>query len=153
MADSVPIPRLLLQIATPILIGAVMSVFGWFLSQLYNDFHTLSIQVQDVDRTQSSVVSRQSVLFERVDKRDNECAAHNREIDRRFEVIGEKIAAVRTEIDARAADRFTGKEGRNLQEVLGVQIGFLWDGLNDLRNDVKELHDALRAEYTWDGRR
>jgi len=130
-----------------------MSVFGWFLGQLYTDFHTLSIQVQDIDKTQSSVVSRQSVVFERMEKRDNECAAHNREIDRRFESINEKIAAVRAEIDTRASDRFTGRQAAELQELLSVQIGFLWDGLHDLRDDVKELHDALRDEYVWEGRR
>jgi len=151
MADSVPIPRLLLQIATPILIGAVMSVFGWFLGQLYTDFHTLSIQVQNIDKTQSSIVSRQSVLFERIEKRDNECAAHNKEIDRRFETITEKIGAVRNEIDTRAADRFTGKQAKDLQDILGVQIGFLWEALHDIRDDVKELHDALRDEYVWRG--
>jgi len=153
MADLITIPRLVLQIAIPILLSALLSIFGWYLGQLYTEFHNLNEQVQDIDRTMASVTSRQTIIFERIEKRDTECVAHNKEVDRRFEMLNEKIQDVKDTIDIRAADRFTGKQGKELQELLGVQIGFLWDGLHDLRNDFKSLHDALRNEYVWEGRR
>ena len=146
--DGITIPKILLGGIIP----AGFAVLGWFLSQLYVMVDRLDDQVQDIDRTQEAVTTRQSVFAARIEQEQISCAEYRKNIE-------ERLDRLRLEIDRKAdktqaSDRYTGRQARDdaahlselwkkQEEINSITHDTLWIAIHNIENKVDALHDWL----------